>query len=120
VVTALLAVSMGLQNASISQLAATHLRTTTVVTSTLTGLFANLRTIGVRGTLTHDRMASLGFLFVGCAVGAALVLESGPLAALGVEVGLLTAVGVAATLGAKTNAPWAKFPAPSSEDLPPP
>jgi uncharacterized membrane protein YoaK (UPF0700 family) len=111
-VTALLAVSMGVQNASISRLAETHLRRTTVVTSTLTGLFANLRTIGVRGTLTHDRMASLAFLFVGCAIGAALVLASGPLAALGVEVGLLTAVGVVATAGAKANAPWANFPAP--------
>jgi uncharacterized membrane protein YoaK (UPF0700 family) len=111
VVTALLAVSMGVQNASISQLAATHLRRTTVVTSTLTGLFSNLRTIGVRGTLTHDRMASLGSLFIGCVVGAALVLSSGPLAALGVEVGLVAAVGVVATAGAMTDASWAKFPA---------
>jgi uncharacterized membrane protein YoaK (UPF0700 family) len=111
-VTVLLAVSMGVQNASISRLAETHLRRTTVVTSTLTGLFANLRTIGVRGTLTHDRMASLGFLFIGCAVGAGLVLASGPLAALGVEVGLLTAVGVVAAAGAETRAPWANFPAP--------
>jgi uncharacterized membrane protein YoaK (UPF0700 family) len=110
-VTALLAVSMGIQNASIGQLAATHLRRTTVVTSTLTGLFANLRTMGVRGTLTHDRMASLGSLFIGCVLGAALVLGSGALAALGVEVGLVTAVGLVAAAGAMTNAPWAQFPA---------
>ncbi|MBO0691503.1 MAG: DUF1275 domain-containing protein [Acidimicrobiaceae bacterium] len=112
VVTALLAVSMGVQNASISRLAATHLSRTTVVTSTLTGLFVNLRTIGVRGTLTHDRMASLTFLFIGCVLGAAIVLASGPLAALGVEIGLLTAVGVVAIAGAKADAYWAKFPAP--------
>lgn len=112
VVTALLAVSMGVQSGAISRLSATHLRRTTVVTSTLTGLFTNLRTVGVRGTLTHDRMASFGCLFIGCAAGAALVRASGPLAALVVEVGLLTAVGVVATAGAITKAPWAKFPPP--------
>jgi hypothetical protein len=57
-------------------------------------------------------MASLGSLFIGCAVGATLVLYSGPLAALGVEVGLVAAVGVVATAGAMTNASWAELPAP--------
>jgi uncharacterized membrane protein YoaK (UPF0700 family) len=109
-VTALLAASMGIQNATISRLAVPELIRTTVITTTLTGLFANLRSVGLHGPNTQRQLLSIGCLFAGAAIGAALVLFSGPLAALTLGAVLLAGVGAVAAAPAATKARWAPFP----------
>jgi len=89
-VIVLLAVAMGLRNAAVRQLAVPGLTTTTVVTTTLTGLVADLALADSSNSHSSRRVGSIASLFVGAAMGALLLR-------LGLAVPLIVAaVGVIA------------------------
>ena len=95
---ALLAVAMGIQNAVARKLAVPDM-TTTVLTMTLTGLGADLRTVvrDGRGAAGRAARATLGrrllvvaTMLAGAITGASLALDVSPVSALGLAAGLLT------------------------------
>lgn len=73
---ALTAGAMGFRNAVVRQLKVPDL-TTTVLTLTITGLASDSRLAGGDGTNQRTRVAAVGMIFAGAAVGAALVLVCG-------------------------------------------
>src|SRR5437016_6423544 len=82
---ALTALAMGIRNATARRLAVPDL-TTTVLTLTLTGLAADSRLAGGNNPRWARRVASVGAMLGGAAVGAVLVLSVGlvwPLALIG-------------------------------------
>ncbi|CAO3425988.1 YoaK family protein [Azospirillum endophyticum] len=91
----LTALAMGFRNATIRQLKVPDL-TTTVLTLTLTGLAADSRLAGGTDTNWVRRIGSVVAIFVGAAIGATLVTNSG-LAAPLLLAGALGLVGTAAT-----------------------
>ncbi|WP_421743730.1 YoaK family protein [Cellulomonas sp.] len=95
VVTALLAVAMGLQAASARRLAVKDV-TTVVVTSTLTGLAADSRLAGGAGDGWARRSLAVLLILLGAGVGALLLKVGGE---QGVGVGMLVA-GVLALVAA--------------------
>jgi uncharacterized membrane protein YoaK (UPF0700 family) len=86
VVAAASAVAMGTQNSVVRALKVPDL-TTTVLTLTLTGIAADLRT-APRHVLVR-RVLAVGTMLLGAVVGALLVIHVDPTAGLGVAVGLL-------------------------------
>ncbi len=92
---ALLALAMGIRNATVRKIALPDL-TTTVLTMTLTGLAADSPLGGGNGSGTGRRLAASGSLLVGALVGALLT-----------KVSLATALGVAAASVAITAAAYA-------------
>jgi len=85
---ALVAVAMGVRNATVRQLNVPDL-TTTVVTRTITGLAADSRLAGGPGKNLGRRLRAILSLFAGAALGAFMVLRWGvapPLALAGVTV----------------------------------
>jgi uncharacterized membrane protein YoaK (UPF0700 family) len=98
-VIVLLAVAMGLRSATVRQLAVPDLTTTTVLTTTLTGLVADLALADSRNSHSWRRVGSIASLFVGAAMGALLLR-------LGLAVPLIVAaVGVLAAT-AYSGPPW--------------
>jgi uncharacterized membrane protein YoaK (UPF0700 family) len=87
----LLAVSMGLQNAVVRRLAVPDL-TTTVLTLTVAGLFADASTRRVRGR----RVASILAMLLGALAGGLLLRHVGVAAPLWTAAGLFAACSVAA------------------------
>jgi uncharacterized membrane protein YoaK (UPF0700 family) len=75
VVIALLALAMGVRNATVRRLAVPDL-TTTVLTMTLTGLAADSRLSGGSGKGTVRRLAAVASMLVGAIIGA-LAVKSG-------------------------------------------
>lgn len=106
---ALLATSMGVQNATVQRLAVLGL-TTTVLTTTLTRLVADLRGRGWHDPATQSRAASVAALFAGATIGAVLVLHVSTVSALDVGTGLLAAVGLLAHRAVTTQAGWTAYP----------
>ena len=90
----LTALAMGFRNATIRQLKVPDL-TTRVLTLTLTGLAADSRLAGGADTNWIRRIGSVFAIFIGAAIGAALVTHSG-LAAPLLLAGALGLVGTAA------------------------
>lgn len=72
-VIVLLAVAMGLRNATVRQLAVPDLTTTTMVTMPLTGLVADLALADSSNSHASRRIGSIASLFVGAAMGALLL-----------------------------------------------
>lgn len=107
---ALLAGSMGVQNASVRQLGVPDLATN-VVTTAITGFLVDLPALGWRHPSTAYRAGSVLSLFAGGAVGATLVLTTGPGAALAMGAVLLAAVGLAARVAGAGSPPWVAFSA---------
>ena len=72
-VIVLTALAMGLRNATVQQLAVPGLTTTTVLTTTMTGLVADFAL--ARGSNPHmwRRLGSIASLFIGAAMGAVLL-----------------------------------------------
>jgi uncharacterized membrane protein YoaK (UPF0700 family) len=104
-VIALLAVAMGVRNATVRRLAVPDL-TTTVVTLTLTGLAAESKLVGGSGKGTARRTAAVVTMFAGALVGA-LLLRSGravPLA-LATAAALATWIGYAKASRSRTAMP---------------
>jgi uncharacterized membrane protein YoaK (UPF0700 family) len=91
---ALLALAMGVQNATARRLAVPDL-TTTVLTLTLTGIAADSRLAGGPGTKTGRRLLSVVSMALGALIGAVLLLKVAPVAALGVAGAILVIVCVA-------------------------
>jgi uncharacterized membrane protein YoaK (UPF0700 family) len=85
-VAAILAVSMGVQNAVVRHLKVPDL-TTTVLTMTLTGIVADIRTQGA--AVAVRRLLAVLTMLGGAALGAGLVIHSQPAVALAVAAGLI-------------------------------
>jgi uncharacterized membrane protein YoaK (UPF0700 family) len=96
VLAALAAIAMGVQNATARHLAVPDL-TTTVLTMTLTGIAADVRS-GRGGAAMGRRLLAVGAMLTGAIGGALLVLHVSVPATLGVASGLLlVAAGLAWT-----------------------
>jgi uncharacterized membrane protein YoaK (UPF0700 family) len=102
-VAALAAVALGLQNAAVRRLAVPDL-TTTVLTMTLTGIAADVRSAG-RPVVTR-RVLAVVTMFVGALVGALLVLHTGLAWALLPAPALLVLVVVVLAVAGRRPAPW--------------
>ncbi|HTU68931.1 MAG TPA: YoaK family protein [Candidatus Baltobacteraceae bacterium] len=80
-ITAILAISMGLQNAAVRSLKVPDM-TTTVVTTTITGIAADSTLAGGTNTRVRRRVASVLIMFAGALIGALLVFRFGVATAL--------------------------------------
>jgi uncharacterized membrane protein YoaK (UPF0700 family) len=85
VTAALLAIGMGIQNAVARRLAVPDL-TTTVLTMTLTGLAADVRS-GTNLTVLLRRLAAVAAMLGGGVLGAELVLHTSAAVTLGIAAG---------------------------------
>jgi uncharacterized membrane protein YoaK (UPF0700 family) len=103
---ALLALAMGAQNAAARRIAVPDL-TTTVLTMTLTGIAADLRT-GNRGPVLARRLLAVFAMLAGALVGAVLVLRVSTTAALVLAAGLLAVVTAGAALAVRKPGAWRK------------
>ncbi len=101
----LLAVAMGVQNATARKLAVPDL-TTTVLTLTVTGLAADSRLAGGNSPHPGRRLASVLAMLTGAIVGGLLVLHVSIAAALGLTTGLLLLTGLVAYRASTGTAPW--------------
>jgi len=101
---ALLALSMGIQNATARRLAVADL-TTTVLTLTLTGIVADSRLGGGSGAKTTRRVLSLAAMLLGAFLGALLMLDVAPAAALVLATGILAVVWWGTRLQAWSSGP---------------
>lgn len=100
---ALLAIAMGLQNATARRLAVPDL-TTTVLTSTLSGFAADIRR---QGRVAAARRALAVFaMFLGALAGALLVLHTRAAWALTTAAVLIGLVAAVSTLRSRGEAPW--------------
>jgi len=106
VLTALLAMAMGLQNAAARRLGVPDL-TTTVLTLTLTGLAADSTLAGGRNAHAVRRVLAAVTMFAGAAVGALMALHVGFSAVLLLVLGLQIANGVGAYRLSSSTAAWA-------------
>jgi uncharacterized membrane protein YoaK (UPF0700 family) len=95
VLIALLALAMGVQNATARRLAVADL-TTTVLTLTLTGIAADSWLGGATGARTARRVIAVGAMLLGALAGALLLLHVAPVAPLALAAALLALVAVAA------------------------
>lgn len=102
-VAALAAVALGLQNATVRHVAVPDL-TTTVLTMTLTGIAADVRTTG-RAVVTRRVLAVLT-MFVGAVIGALLVQHTRLAWALAPVPLVLLVVVAALTVSLRRPAPW--------------
>src|SRR4030095_14209468 len=101
----LLALAMGLQNATVRRLGVPDL-TTTVLTLTLTGLAADSHFAGGTNPNVHRRLLGTSAMFIGAAVGAILILHVGISAALAVAFVLLVVIWVAGYRLSSSAAAW--------------
>jgi uncharacterized membrane protein YoaK (UPF0700 family) len=92
---ALLALAMGVQNATARRLAVTDL-TTTVLTLTLTGIAADSWLGGGSGAKTARRVLSVAAMLLGALIGALLLLQVSLVAPLALAAVILAIVCVAA------------------------
>ena len=104
---AVLAATMGVQNAAARKLAVPDL-TTTVLTLTITGIAADGPLAGAAGAHVARRLISVLAMFVGALVGAVLVLHARIVYPLAIALFLLAVVALAAL--ARANAPHAPPP----------
>jgi uncharacterized membrane protein YoaK (UPF0700 family) len=91
----LLALAMGVQNATVRRVAVADL-TTTVLTLTLTGIAADSWLGGGSGARTARRVLAVLAMLLGAILGALLLLHIAPVAPLVLAVALLTLVALAA------------------------
>ena len=101
----LLALSMGLQNATARRLGVPDL-TTTVLTLTLTGLAADSTLAGGKNPNPSRRVLATVTMFLGAAIGAMLIFHVGVSAALAVALALLVVTGIAAYRLSSSSDAW--------------
>jgi uncharacterized membrane protein YoaK (UPF0700 family) len=101
----LLALAMGVQNATARRLGVADL-TTTVLTLTLTGLAADSTLAGGSNPRPGRRVVATMTMFLGAAIGAFLVFHFGPGAALVLTSGLLLLNGIASWRASLSSAEW--------------
>jgi Protein of unknown function (DUF1275) len=92
---------MGTQNAAARKLAVPDL-TTTVLTLTITGIFADGRLAGGASSKVGRRLMSIASMFLGGLVGAGLVLHADAPLAIAVAAIVLVAVAVTAAIQSRT------------------
>jgi uncharacterized membrane protein YoaK (UPF0700 family) len=102
VLVALLAVAMGLQNATARALAVPDL-TTTVLTQTITGLTAD----GVAGARQGRRLVAVSAMLLGAVLGGALALHGRAFATLTIAAAVATGVAAYAWSSASEHSRWA-------------
>ena len=103
VLIALLAVAMGVQNATVARRMGVADLTTSVLTLTLTGLAADSRLGGGEGPRPGRRLLAVGSMFAGALVGGLLVLKA--------SVGTMCVASVANPCGLDIqNRSWFKTP----------
>jgi uncharacterized membrane protein YoaK (UPF0700 family) len=107
VVTAALALAMGVQNATARRLAVPEL-TTTVLTMTLTGIAADSTLAGGRGSKIGRRLVAVAAMLVGALIGALLALRVGTVAPLAAAAGVLTLTLLVAHTFTNARAAWAR------------
>jgi uncharacterized membrane protein YoaK (UPF0700 family) len=110
VIVALVAVGLGMQNAAVRSLAVPDI-TTSVLTMTLTGIAADLRSHQPRVALR--RVLSVTAMLGGAFFGALLVLDVGVAAAMWVASGIIALVLLAAWATARHTSPWQSRPRPA-------
>jgi uncharacterized membrane protein YoaK (UPF0700 family) len=108
VVVALCSVAMGMQNALARRLAVPDL-TTTVLTMTLTGFAADLRS-GNTATAIR-RLLAVGAMASGAVIGALLLVHESVAWGLAAALAVLALVVVGAVASTRRRAPWQRPPA---------
>ena len=103
----LLAVGMGIQNATVRRIGVRDLMTT-VLTMTLTGIAADAKVIGGPGSAVARRILSIGAMVIGALIGALLVLHVDDFAPLAVAAGLVALTALAAHRVSRRPGSWAK------------
>jgi uncharacterized membrane protein YoaK (UPF0700 family) len=102
----LLAVTMGLQNATARRIGVPDL-TTTVLTLTITGLAADSNLAGANNAHLWRRLAAIASMFLGAALGAIAVSHFGVSAALTLALVILVSAGITAYRHSASSAAWA-------------
>jgi uncharacterized membrane protein YoaK (UPF0700 family) len=100
VLIVLLAVAMGIQNATARRLAVPDL-TTTVLTQTLTGIAADSRVAGASESRPGRRLLAVATMIIGALIGALLVLKVANWASLAIAAVLIAGVALAAPSAAR-------------------
>jgi uncharacterized membrane protein YoaK (UPF0700 family) len=98
---ALLALAMGVQNATARRLAVADL-TTTVLTLTLTGIASDSRLGGGSGAKTARRVLSVAAMLLGAFIGSLLLIHLRPVAPLALATAFLALVATAARRRSET------------------
>jgi uncharacterized membrane protein YoaK (UPF0700 family) len=101
--SALCALAMGLQNSVVRKLAVPDL-TTTVLTMTLTGIAADVRSSG--WSVVVRRVLAVLTMLLGAIIGTVLVLHADVRWALGLVVAILAVVGASSFALSRNPAPW--------------
>jgi uncharacterized membrane protein YoaK (UPF0700 family) len=104
-VIVLLAVAMGVQNATARKLAVPDL-TTTVLTMTLTGVAADSRLAGGHGSKLARRGLSVAAMLLGALIGGALVLKVDNPAPLALATGLLAVISFVTYRASRSLPAW--------------
>ncbi|HEV3018602.1 MAG TPA: YoaK family protein [Burkholderiaceae bacterium] len=105
VLIVLLALAMGLQNATARRLGVPDL-TTTVLTLTLTGLAADSALAGGKNPRPGRRLLATLTMFLGAAIGALVIFHFGVSALLALTLVLLVASGVSAYRVSSSSEAW--------------
>jgi uncharacterized membrane protein YoaK (UPF0700 family) len=101
----LMALAMGVQNASAQRLAVPEL-TTTVLTRTITGLASEAAAAGGAGAKLGRRLLAVAAMLLGALAGGALVLHVSIAAALGGAGAIVLGVGLAVHALSRPDATW--------------
>ena len=103
----LLAVAMGVQNATARKLAVPDL-TTTVLTMTLTGVAADSALAGGSGSRIGRRALSVAAMLLGALIGGALVLKVDNPAPLALATGLLAVISFFTYRATRSTSAWTR------------
>ena len=114
VLIALLALAMGLQNATARRLAVPDL-TTTVLTLTLTGIAADSSLAGGTNPNPGRRLVATVTMFLGAAIGAVLIFRVGVGAVLALALALLVLNGAVAYRQSSSSDAWTLTPDKNTE-----
>ncbi|HWE67181.1 MAG TPA: YoaK family protein [Acidimicrobiales bacterium] len=101
----LLALAMGLQNATARKLAVPDL-TTTVLTLTIVGTAADSTMVGGKGAGAGRRVLSIVAMFLGALIGAVLVVHSGIVVPLVIALVILVGIGAVMLVQWTSDAAW--------------
>jgi uncharacterized membrane protein YoaK (UPF0700 family) len=105
ILISLLAFAMGVQNSTARRLAVPDL-TTTVLTMTLTGLAADLRSPGGNSHRPVIRFAAVAAMFAGAVLGATLVLRLSTAAVIALAFLIVSGVAITAWCFRHSTEPW--------------
>jgi uncharacterized membrane protein YoaK (UPF0700 family) len=103
----LLALAMGIQNASAQLLAVPEL-TTTVLTRTLTGLAAESGLVNGHGARVGRRTIAIAAMLLGAVLGGLLALRVSVASDLALAAGLVLAVALAVHLASRSDTTWTR------------